>query len=68
MNNEHITMNKIMPNEPNLQNDQMNVTSFDKMKYEKKDTWPMWENEPKTNPKRTQSNPILQFMLETSFG
>jgi len=37
----------------------MNVNKVLTKDYENKSNWTLGENEPKTNPKRTQSNPIL---------
>jgi len=46
-----------MQNEPNLPKAQMNVNIFPTKDYENKSNWTLGENEPKTNPKRTQSKP-----------
>ncbi len=50
----------IMQNEPNFGKAQMNVNLYNKMVYEEKSDWTLGENEPKTNPKRTQSKPIAE--------
>jgi hypothetical protein len=47
-----------MQNEPNLQNDKMNVNSFITKDYENKHNWTLGENEPKTNPIKANTNPI----------
>ena len=47
----------IMQNEPNFGNDKMNVTSVMTNRYEKKGHLVNGKNEPKTNPKRTQTCP-----------
>jgi len=47
-----------MQNEPNLPDDQMNVNKVLTRDYENKSNWTLGENEPKTNPIRTQSKPI----------
>ena len=47
-----------MQNEPNFQKGQMNVRSLVTMYYENTSDWTLGENEPKTNPIRTQTNPI----------
>ncbi len=43
-----------MQNEPKFRKSQMNVNEVLTMDYDKKDTWLIGKNEPKTNPKRTQ--------------
>jgi len=47
-----------MQNEPNFQKSQMNVSIFSQKAYENKSNWTLGENEPNTNPIRTQTNPI----------
>jgi len=47
-----------MQNEPNFPDDQMNVSTVITAEYENKTNWTLGENEPNTNPIRTQSNPI----------
>jgi hypothetical protein len=49
-----------MQNEPNFGKAQMNVNLYNTTDYEEKSDWTLGENEPKTNPKRTQSKPILE--------
>jgi len=49
-----------MQNKPNLMDAQMNIKSFHTVDYENKSNWTLGENKPKTNPIRTQSNPISE--------
>ncbi len=37
----------------------MNLNPFNTVNYENKSNWTLGENKPKTNPKQTQTNPIL---------
>ena len=48
-----------MQNEPNFRKSQMNVNPYNTTAYENKSNWTLGENEPNTNPIRTQTNPIL---------
>ncbi len=48
----------IMQNEPNFPKAQMNVNKVLTKDYEKKDTWSIGKNEPKTNPNEPNTNPI----------
>ena len=43
-----------MQNEPNSQNDKMNVNSFITKDYDNKHNWTLGENEPNTNPIQSQ--------------
>jgi len=47
-----------MQNKANFRKSQMNISCYITMDYDKMDTWSSGKNEPKTNPKRTQSDPI----------
>jgi len=47
-----------MQNEPNFRKSQMNVNKVLTRDYEKRTLGQHGKNEPKTNPKRTQTNPI----------
>jgi len=49
---------KNMQNEPNFKNDQMNVTSFNRTKYEKKTLGECGKNKPNSNPNEPKTNPI----------
>ena len=49
-----------MQNEPNFRKSQMNITKVLTRDYKNKCDWTLGENEPKTNPKRTQTNPISE--------
>ena len=53
-----------MQNEPNFRKSQVNVTSLITVAYENKSNWTLGENEPNTNPIRTQSNPIKPNLPE----
>jgi len=46
-----------MQNEPNFGKAQMNVNKVLIKDYENKPNWTLGENEPKTNPIRTQNKP-----------
>ena len=54
-----LQIDPFMQNEPNFQKSQMNVTSLITVAYENIANWTLGENEPNTNPIRTQTNPIL---------
>jgi len=45
-------------NEPKFKKAKMNVNKVLTKEYEKKLNWALYENEPNSNPKQTQSNPI----------
>ncbi len=47
-----------MQNEPNFRKSQINVIKALTKNYEKRTLGEHGKNEPKTNPKRTQTNPI----------
>ncbi|MHC4653916.1 MAG: hypothetical protein ACYS91_02735 [Planctomycetota bacterium] len=49
--------NKNMQNEPKLRKSQMNVNKVLTKDYDKKDTWSIGKNEPKTNPNEPKTNP-----------
>jgi hypothetical protein len=50
--------NLFMQNEPNFRKVKLNVNKVLTKDYDQMDTWSIRKNEPKTNPKRTQTNPI----------
>ena len=50
--------NLFMQNKANFQKVKLNVTKVLTKDYDKMDTWSIRKNEPKTNPKQTQTNPI----------
>jgi hypothetical protein len=57
-----------MQNEPKFRKSQMNVNKVLTMDYDKMDTWSSGKNEPKTNPKRTQTNPIYPVVASGEAG
>jgi hypothetical protein len=58
--------NLFMQNEPKFQKVKLNVNKVLTKNYDQMDTWSIRKNEPKTNPKRTQSKPIqTQFKPKT---
>ena len=56
---DSLQISSFLTNKANFRKSQMNVNPYNTTDYENKSNWTLGENEPNTNPIRTQTNPIL---------